>query len=175
MQPRDCREQQRRNLRTGKLQRPSPEAAQQAPKLFPRPTQNQTPRDLITKWKIGYVVLGIGLFLFVGFFVAVRNWYTGDTANERNARSEANNIAVYQRMNIPLKDCYRWIIQFDDRKQVLMNRGMTQSSAEAAAIDDVKRGYTFGEYRALLQRCAVLWEQATELEKIQAMRESGAP
>ena len=127
---------------------------------------------MITEWKIGYVMLGIGLFLFVGF-VAVCNWYTGDTANERSARSAANNIAVYQRMDIPLKDCYRWIIQFDDRKQVLMNRGMTQSSAEAAAIDDVKRGYTFGEYRAILQRCAVLWGQATESEKIQAMRESG--
>ena len=98
------------------------------------------------------------------------SWRVNSGSENRSSQAEADNIAAYQRMNINLGDCYRWLIQFDDRKETLVAQGHGQSSAEAVAIDDNKRNYTFGEYRAILQRCGVLWGQATEEEKLRAMQ-----
>ncbi len=114
------------------------------------------------KWAIG--------FLLILAFIGVCSWRVDQSSGNRSAQSEANNIAAYQRMNINLGDCYRWLIQFDDRKQALVAQGHGQSSAETVAIDALRRNHTFAEYRAILQRCGVLWGQATEEEKRQAMR-----
>ncbi len=112
----------------------------------------------------------IGGFLLLLVVVAVCSWRINSGSENRSAQAEANNIAAYQRMNINLEDCYRWLVQFDDRKQALVAQGHGQSSAEAVAIDALLRNHTFAEYRAILQRCGVLWGQATEEEKRQAMR-----
>ena len=117
----------------------------------------------------------IGGFVLLLAFVAVCSWMVDGGSDQRRPQSEANNIAVYQRMDIHLGDCYRWLVRFEDRKQALMAQGHGESSAEMVAIDDQRRDHTYAEYRAILQRCGVLWGQATEQEKMQAMRESGAP
>ena len=111
---------------------------------------------------------GLVLLLVV---IAVCSWQAGDDPNQRSAQAEADNIAAYQRMNINLGDCYRWLVQFDDQKQVLIAQGHGQTSAEAVAIEENKRNYTFAEYRAILQRCGVLWSEASEDEKRQAIQQ----
>ena len=103
-------------------------------------------------------------------FLGVCSWLVDGRSGDRSTQQEADNIAVYQRMNINLGDCYRWLVQFDDQKQVLIAQGHGQTSAEAVAIEDTKRNHTFAEYRAILQRCGVLWSEASEDEKRQAMR-----
>ena len=113
-----------------------------------------------------------GLLLFLAV-VAVCSWRINSGSENRSAQDEANNIVAYQRMNINLGDCYRWMVQYDDSKQVYASHGYADGSAERMAIDDNKRDHTFGEYRAILQRCGVLWGQATEQEKLRAMQESG--
>ena len=74
-------------------------------------------------------------------------------------------MAAYQRMNIAQGDCYRRLVQFDDQKQALIAQGHCRSSAEAVAIAETKRNYTYAEYRAILQRCGVLWGEATEARR----------
>ena len=112
----------------------------------------------------------IGGLLLLLAVVAVCSWRVNSGSENRSAQTEANNIAAYQRMNIDLGDCYRWLVQFDDQKQALIAQGHGRSSAEAVAIAETKRNYTYAEYRAILQRCGVLWGEATEEEKLRAMR-----
>ena len=116
----------------------------------------------------------IGGFVLLLVVIAVCSWRVSSAPEDRSVQQEANNIAAYQRMDINLGDCYRWLLRFDDRKRALIAQGHGESSAEAVAIDDQRRDYTYAEYRAILQRCGVLWGQATEDQKVNAMRESGA-
>ena len=113
----------------------------------------------------------IGGFLLLLAVVAVCSWRIGGSSENRSAQAEVDNIAAYQRMNIDLRDCYRWLVQYDDSRQVYASHGYADGTAERMAIEDNKRGYTFGEYRAILQRCGVLWGEATEQEKLRAMRQ----
>lgn len=128
------------------------------------------PRDPDSDRKTANKVI-IGGFLLLLVVVAVCSWRINSGSENRSAQAEADNIAAYQRMNINLGDCYRWLVQFDDQKQALIAQGHGQSSAEAVAIEETKRNHTYAEYRAILQRCGVLWGQATEEEKLRAMRQ----
>ena len=76
-------------------------------------------------------------------------------------------------MNINLGDCYRWLLQFDDSKQVYESYGYDDATAQRMAIDNIRRDHTFAEYGAILQRCGTLWELSTEQEKLEAMRNPG--
>ena len=116
-----------------------------------------------SKLAIGFALLMIG--------VGVCSYMVNRDPADRSVQSEANNIAAYQRMNINLGDCYRWLIQYDDAKQGYLSSGYDDQSASQLAVDYLKRGYTSAEYGAILQRCGVLWGQATEDEKRQAMRQ----
>ena len=138
--------------------------------MVTRPTPRQ-PRDPDSDRRTANKVMIGGLVLLLAV-IAVCSWRASGAPEDRSAQGEANNIAVYQRMNIALKDCYRWLLQFDTSKQARLAQGHGQTSAEAVAIEDNRRDHTFAEYRAILQRCGVLWGQATEQEKMQAIREN---
>ena len=147
---------------------PSPEQRGWGPAREPTRQPKDPDSDRKTANKV--IIGGLLLLLVV---VAVCSWRIDGSSENRSAQAEANNIAAYQRMNINLGDCYRWMVQYDDSKQVYTSHGYADGSAERMAIDDNKRDHTFGEYRAILQRCGVLWGQATEEEKLRAMQESG--
>ena len=114
-------------------------------------------------------MIAIGFALVLGV-IAVCSWRVDQSPESRGAQQEANSIAVIERMDINLGDCYRWLIQFDDSKQVYSGHGYDDATAQRMAIDDIRRDHTFAEYRAILQRCGVLWGQATENEKLRAMQ-----
>ena len=111
------------------------------------------------------------ILLAVG--IGVCSWMVSGDPADRSAQSEANNIAVIERMDINLGDCYRWLLQFDDSKQGYVASGYDDQAASQLAVDHLKRDHTYWEYNAILTRCSVLWGQATEDQKMEAIRASG--
>ena len=144
------------------------EAGQRHPPGWRRPSNHDPERDKkrATRWMI---VGAVGLLAFV----AVCSYMVDGTPENRSVQQETNNLAVYQRMNINLGDCYRWLLRFDEQTQNLLAAGYHKARAEEISIEDQRRDHIYAEYRAILQRCGVLWGQATEQEKIKAMRDSG--
>ena len=147
--------------------------------------------------KLGYLIaggVGLSVLMLVGVCSFMAEPYTPNSQSVQSMptatskprvtavppqpkvdQREANEIAMTLRTNYPLWTCAVMLDRFGRvvERHEAAGHSLASAQGKAVRIKAGEKGLSDGVYRARLVRCSDLWRDASQSEKIEAMRKAG--